>query len=329
MTTATETIATPEVGGITLPEPGIYRRMPAAEYHALPYANASFLNAMYRETPAHAMARRINKAEQTDAMKLGTGAHAFLLEPDTIEKLYVCAGQCEGIKQSGERCSNDGTSGFCNTGSDITHWYCGIHSKKIGGEREQRTVLSQDEYNACLGMRTAVQSHPYGKLLLAKSTDVEVVIIWRDEETGVMCKARLDMLCRDLHILPDFKTSDDLTGRRFYWKAQDLGYFRQAAMYRRAYAAQYPKTDMGNVISALVAVESTAKVMLGDGTLGHGCRVFGVDDETLKLSDYQVGRLLKGYAECEQRSLWPAWGDSVEEFGLTQADFRRLSTEEI
>lgn len=61
----------------------------------------------------------------------------------------------------------------------------------------------------------------------------EHTIIWRDDESGLMLRARPDMIIRrgDYVVLADFKTTRTTTARTFAADAAKYGYHRQAAWY--------------------------------------------------------------------------------------------------
>ena len=63
-------------------QPGIYPDLDARDYHALPGASASRLRKLWQSTPGHLKAEMDAPRENTPALKLGTLAHAVILEPD-------------------------------------------------------------------------------------------------------------------------------------------------------------------------------------------------------------------------------------------------------
>lgn len=67
-----------------MPDPliGVFRGLPASDYHSRPGASPSKLRHFHGTTPAHAKLVIDTPVEPTPGMILGTLAHAAALEPD-------------------------------------------------------------------------------------------------------------------------------------------------------------------------------------------------------------------------------------------------------
>ncbi|MFN8344648.1 MAG: PD-(D/E)XK nuclease-like domain-containing protein [Spirosomataceae bacterium] len=65
---------------------------------------------------------------------------------------------------------------------------------------------------------------------LLQQADCEVVRVWKDEQTGVLCKGKLDMVCAQ-GILADIKTTSCESAEAFRRICQTYDYDRQVAFY--------------------------------------------------------------------------------------------------
>ena len=143
-------------------------------------------------------------------MDLGTAAHCACLEPDRL-------GQCvlqiprEVLSASGSR--------------------AGAAWKQYAAEHADKVLLKEDDYQAVLKIRDAVYAHPLAKLYLEAAGPVENAILWRDEASGLACRARPDKLLADMPLVVDLKTGTESGERWFTNRAIDHGYDIQAAHY--------------------------------------------------------------------------------------------------
>ena len=83
----------------------------------------------------------------------------------------------------------------------------------------------------------------------------EYSIVWQDEESGLMLRARPDLIVDhpDGIVLPDFKTTRTTTPRTFATDAAQYGYHRQAAWYADGMRAM----GMPPVACLLITVDKT------------------------------------------------------------------------
>lgn len=196
---------------LQLPAEGIYFNMPSADYFALPYFSrtaAELVRFSGREFENYIE----NPTQETPAMALGTAIHSMFLEPEAFEKNYVKSLspldfpdkkiiqtvedlkpylEAFGLKKSGKKEELlESVRGYLDP-AEVVIW----DDVKAAFERENqlfgRKVLSDDDFKTLQGMRGALnQSQDLPETI--KNGRPEVVIIWKDRETGIMCKCRLD-----------------------------------------------------------------------------------------------------------------------------------------
>jgi|10_taG_2_1085330.scaffolds.fasta_scaffold00341_30 exodeoxyribonuclease VIII len=275
---------------IELPDDGLIEDVPDDVYHSWAGASQSRLKSLGEKSPQHMMYGMTNPTDQTPAMKLGTAAHAAILQPVEFVKRYATTGQCVAkTKSKGTRCTYDGKQRIGGK------WYCGRHAEDVDGD--DLIALDRDDFHKCLAMRDAVHSHPTASVLLQSGLS-ELSAVWRDPEFGVRCKARIDHLAPDGSILVDIKTTYDASPEFFTRRIFTSGYYLQAAHYLTAVNVH----DIPADLYAIVAVENEPP---------HAVVVYQLDEEAIDAGRKELRPLLKRWAECEANGSWPSYPDEA------------------
>jgi len=194
-----------------LPSEGIYFNMPSAEYFALPYFSRSLAQKV-RFSGKEVEHYLKNPTEETPAMALGTAIHSMFLEPKDFAETYVKAPSLAdfagkkiiqtvedlkpyldlfGLKKSGKKEDLlDSVREYLNP-AEVVIW----DDVKATFEREvfisDKKVLSDEDFEHLKNMRETLAQHEELPETI-KNGRAEVVVIWKDRETGIMCKCRLD-----------------------------------------------------------------------------------------------------------------------------------------
>ena len=192
-------------------EPGIYLDVPFEQYLSLQAVSNSFL-CDFERSPANATwSKEAPEADADSAADLGTLVHALALEPDSFTSRYVVAPSFNGR-------SNDGKAS--KESFEQTAAAAGL------------AVVDQDTFRQANLMVGSMLAHPeFRRLLRAMGGYSEVTILWRDAETGLLCKARVDRLVivEGGAIVLDLKTTAAI--EKIKWSITDYGYDRQEAHY--------------------------------------------------------------------------------------------------
>lgn len=252
-------------------KPGIYLRG-QVEYDLIDAVNYSTLKEIAK-SPLHYRHRLLNPKEQTRAMELGTAGHVTVLEPERVIELYAVY---EGTKKR-----------------NSTEW----KEFEAAADKEGKTALKRSEMNAALGMRAAV----YASHLAAPyfdGCDREVTLVWRDAETGILCKGRVDSLRRD-NMIADLKTCTDATPRLFASIMARLNYHVQQAFYMDGLSAITGK----QAHHRLVAVEQAEP---------HDVVVYALTDVAVDAGRDSYRRMLLQLQECQKSGQWPGLSGGVE-----------------
>jgi hypothetical protein len=183
-------------------------------------------------------------------------------------------------------------------------------------ENAGKTILKRSEWAAVESLARRVKEDAAAQEWLQTSKAlIERPIMWTDKITGLACKGRPD----DVHsAIVDVKSTASIDDRVFRALATRMGYFGQLAFYRRGY---HTLTNLW-LPCAIVAVEVDAP---------HDIGVFVVDEESLRVADDKITRLLSKVAECRKTGVWPGryqkaqpltmpeWARDSEDYNFTEA----------
>jgi hypothetical protein len=255
------------------PEPGIYHNIPDDEYRSWDAMCQSTLK-VGRRSMAHLKASIDHPREQTDAMRLGSLTHAYILEPAEVLAKYVVAPKCDRRTKAGKE-----------------EWSEFQQSLPDGA-----VIVGADELQAARAMRDSVRTHGIAGTLI-RGCDTEVACVWMDRLTGVLCKARIDVLGEE-H-LADVKTCLDASPLSFPRDIGKWGYHFQAAFYVDGVAA-----NIGGICLPfyLIAVEKSPP---------YAVQVYEIDPEDMAAGEEQYQSLMHEYAECKRLDVWPGYTEVV------------------
>jgi len=200
----------------TIYKEGIYFNMPFSEYREIKAANRSYLEKLPEDVKEAWKVSPFNpereEGEDTPQMKLGRAVHSAVLEYDIFCDLYVrtprpedFAGQTileknselsdflvsVGEKKSGKK--EDLIARAMPYLNPKTHviWDNVISSFHADVEANGKQILDDYDANILYGILSEIKENDEIEKIFDKGY-AEVTLIWRDEATGTLCKARLD-----------------------------------------------------------------------------------------------------------------------------------------
>lgn len=244
--------------------PGLYLRNDI-DYDAIDAVNYSTLKHMAKSPRQYRHAVDTVR-EPTRQMALGTAAHVTLLEPATLANHYAVF------------------SGTKNRNSN--EWKEFEAKAKADG----RTPMYPKDMEAAFRIRDAVMSEPAAAQYL-KNCDREVTIVWEDEETGILCKGRIDALRRD-NVEVDVKTCADVTPIWFARQLARLQYHLQRAFY-------------ADGLRAVLKREPDHRIIAVEQSEPHDVAVYRLNDAAMESGRVTYRDLLKRVAECRETGKWP------------------------
>jgi hypothetical protein len=276
---------------------GVYRGMDDLEYHAID-ACSHHRMMEFERSPAHLRWSIDHPSESSDSMTVGTAAHFCTMQPELFDRKFIVASNCSAITGKGEHCTNQGSK--LSGGK----WFCGTHLKAPGETLEPGTrLLKADQFASASDTAAAVWAHPIARRILEATPpeDRETTIIWRHEETGILCKTRLDLLADALGMCVDLKTADNASPEEWQRAGLRYGYHRQAAWYLEALRS----TGRQDFIFGWIVAETEPP---------FGVTIHEADDELIGLAADENRNVHLAYAECVRANRWPSYPQIVNTF---------------
>lgn len=164
---------------------------------------------------------------------------------------------------------------------------------------KEENILKRPEYEHCLAVAKSVNDHPAAARIL-RDAKREETISWIDEETGLPCKARLDLYFDGI---ADLKGVKSVHPRILSAEVARMMYHCQLAFYREGVRVTTGK----NMRCYLICVEHNAP---------HDVVVREIDDDGLYAGWELVRGLLNRVAECKASNHWPGISDEIESLEL-------------
>lgn len=253
--------------------PGVYK-LSFEEYSLINAVNFSTLKEM-RRSPLHYRHAVEIGFDDSDAFRLGRASHTAVFEPERFALDYAVF--------RGERRSGKDWEAFKDA-------------------HPGQTILRVDDYLTAIAIRDAVRNHPVAKKYL-DSGIAERSIVWRDGDTDLLCKGRVDWH-NDFHpALVDLKTTRDGDDRMFSSAAARYGYHLQLAFY-----ADGLKTLTGRDCRVImIVVEKDAP---------HDVVVYRIDVDVLHAGREEYRELLKRVRGCRDGNIWPGRHTEEQSFEL-------------
>ena len=245
------------------------------EYDALEGARHSRLR-KFKLSPAHYRHSETVKEEDTDAKRIGRVTHTATLEPERFLKRVV-------IWDGGTRRGKE--------------W------EAFKRKHADREILKPDEAEECRNIAQAARLCPMVGPYLNGGKG-EVTLRWTDQETGILCKARLDFLA-DVGAITDVKTTRDASPFGFGRSCANFDYHSQAAFYVDGYKACTGK----ELPFVVVAVEKEAP---------HVTQIYTLGGADLDAGRYAYGQWLAQLKQCRESGRWDGYADGPMALSLPQ-----------
>ena len=183
-------------------------------------------------------------------------------------------------------------------------------SKEAKAERDQaraehKAPLLAKDYAIVEAMAAAIRAHPTAAALLHPDRgQPEQMLVWRDEPTGVMCRALLDWLpnpdSAGRLIVPDYKTSVSAEPDAFAKSAANYGYHMQADFYLTGLRALGLADDRAAFV--FIVQEKTAPFLV---------TVAQLDDNAMRIGAGRNKWAREVYAYAMVNDHWPAWVEDI------------------
>lgn len=207
------------------------------------------------------------RPRETEAYLIGNLVHTALLEPHLIGEQYY---EIPKVNRTTKQGKLDYEAAMAESGG--------------------RILVNEMQMRQGLDMVSSLISE---QLDVISGAQFEKSIYWRDQETGIMCKCRPDILNDPL--CADLKTTDDASPRGFQLSAVKYGYFLQAAMiYEGLKSIGMPFEKF-----LFICVEKKKPYPVG---------MYLLDDEALQYGLDLFHSLLRRFKVCQDKNEWPGYG---------------------
>lgn len=252
-------------------EPGIYQ-ISNDRYHASEGLSRSKLWT-FKQLPQkywyEYLSGQYERPKATEAFYMGSLVHTLVLEPELFGEEYY-------LMPKINRTTKQGKLDYAQALEDA----------------QGRNLINVEDYSIAKAMSQSLAKNETVSELMNQAK-IEHSIYWKDERTGLICKARPDVWNHP--IMGDLKTVKDASYRGFQLSALKDGYFLQAAMmYEACKSIGMPFEKFVFFCVEKKPPYSVALYMLDDEALQYGIDLFH--------------KLLANYADCLANNEWPDHG---------------------
>lgn len=277
------TIPLVQWSGEKIARPGAYIGVPMDVYHGDPCVGPSIsssgLRKIFGKSLKHYWDTSVynpnrGEDEDTPAMILGRAAHHLLLGEDDFSSLYVVRPDK----------APDGRD-WHHANKSCKEW---VADQAMHG----LTILTQAQIDQIKGISAALAQEPMiqGGCL---SGLIEVSFFWRDEETGIWCKARPDAVPEDDLAGFDLKVTGEVGDEELQRNLGNHGYHQQGAFVDEGFQKIF-----GLKLTDFSLVYAEAK-------RPHSIRIERVSDEDIELGHKANRAALRAFAWAIQNNEWP------------------------
>jgi len=253
-------------------KPGLYYDISFESYVKIDAVNNSTLKILSDQSPAHCRQYMDEGRPETQSLGFGRATDCYILEPALFEKQYVVGPDCR-------RGTNEWKDFEASVGPEMT-------------------ILKPDEMDAIISIYNQVSKSQAMRLL--EGGTAQVVAIWKDKKTDLLCKSRWDYFREDIPMITDLKTTRSAKPDEFARDVYKFGYYQQAAFYVEGY--KNVVSDKHDCCFAIFAVEKVPPYV---------CCAYELGAKTLEAGRIAFRRALDLYAKCLEKDHWPAYEEKI------------------
>ena len=262
-------------------KPGIYSDIPFKEYLEIDAVSNSYLGRL-EKCPANALIQE----GDTKAMRIGRALHSLVLEgSEGFNRDFAVAPIVNKRTNAGKAELID-----------------------FAEANKEKDTIDIEEEELIIAMDHAIRSHPLASSILSEGV-VEQTIIWKDRETGILCKGRVDHLPpREKRIAVDVKTTQDASPRGFLNSCVKYGYARQNSFYTDGLNEQFTdnsKMENGVLTEGTDAPYDGFVFVVVEKTVPFRVEVYTLDDAFVERGRLKYKNLLKLHRKYSEEKNFP------------------------
>lgn len=283
--------------------PGIYSGISMADYHnqltPSPSISSSGLRTIETKSPEHFWEGSYLNPERepidTDALRLGKIAHAFVLGEDHFSELFAeCPFNDWAVneKVGGIEYKAKIPKGF-DPETDAEP--AGVRFKPLWKQEQLaagKTIIMPKDRERAEAMAARIVKDQFVREGLFNGP-IEQTIVWEDQETGVWLKARPDVIPHDSWY-PDYKTIADLRAYKRSQAIMDYAIYQQAALVAEGLGA------LGQPIP------TTYVLVFQEKTPPYAVIHEELDPELVARGIQINRRAIRKFAACLEQDEWPS-----------------------
>lgn len=279
-------------------KPGFYSNLSETEYRNAPGLNASAFQDL-KKSELHYWAAYLDPSreprEPTESEQLGTALHCAILEPKRFEQIYVTvpkdAPRYPTSRQLEAKKPSDDTK------AAIAWW------KEFEAKNPGKVCLDPNDAEAVRRIQAQVRGNETMQVLLDSGVQ-EGSYFWIDQNTGILCKARVDWFNRELGVAIDLKSTIDASPMGFRKSIFNYGYNLQAAWYTQGIEAVTGQKVKAFVFAAIEKEPPFATAF------------YSLDPEAMNFAHAETERLKAVYAKAMASNVWNGYPQQIQQVGL-------------
>ena len=256
---------------------------------------------------------RINEGfqEESNAMRMGSGAHALLLEPEQFEERFCVMPdfhRSENNLRAAKR--KDEPYEDRRTDSKATTFYKNSVDAFTRANPD-KTIIGRTQYDQCLRAIESIWDRPKMRELVESSAK-EVTVY--GQICGIDCKGRLDLLNKK--VIADLKTTPSVAKRDFGRIFMKLRYDFKLAFYR-----ELVRQNWGDTLDC----EIICQELSGD----FDNALVPVPREVLDNAWTKVVEVMTAYKRCLETNKWPGVDGGADYYELYISNWAMEDVEDL
>lgn len=306
----------------TDPEPGIYHDLSWEKYAAWNCFSKSMVSSALR-SGAH-LDHYIHGERKTKSMALGSLVDTLVLEPEFYQERYVMQPRTYETEKTTGRGDKKVTETI-EKPWNLNSKTCKAMAEEIAATGKE--IVSESDLEKASILRDALMASPEAALAITEG-EKQVSFVWVDEDTGVKCKGRADLV--NSNTIDDLKTAVDASPEEFARACGRFLYHVQAAAYTEGWNQVSGESKTFRFIAAetsgLTDPPQVALYVLNPISIAAGSHMFHrALDRVKKWLDHGIA----GYSTAFEPIDIPRWaiaqeGDMGEAVEVVQLPTARL-----
>lgn len=261
---------------------GVYSKIRSADYHSGHGVSSSDIKQLLRST-LHFEAYKKSKDDPSAAMIKGSLVHCLILEPEQFDTEYAVGDF--NIRR-------------------------GKEYDKTVSDNPGKSVISRAEMEEASLMVEAffIELNKNPELKALADGLKEYSIYWEDPTTGILCKARPDIITPQGDIV-DLKTSSDASFDAFQKGIVDMQYFVSAAYYLRSVRA-------ARLLGADLPEPRDFYFIVVENKAPYAIAIYKLSPQAIQMGEYLIDCALNSYAEAVSTMEMKGYSRKPIEIGL-------------